>query len=58
MKIDLSLDRCTMLAKIKVALETSREGTGMEFWETQYNLGNGRCFGRDTAQGGRDMRED
>lgn len=53
MKIDLSLDRCRMLAKIKVAKETSREG-----WKTLHHLGNVRWFGRDKTRSGRDRRED
>lgn len=45
--LDKSLDRCRMLAKIKVASETSRDGMGMEPWETLYHLENGRRFGRN-----------
>lgn len=39
MKIDLSLDRCRMLAKIKVAKETSREGwKTLHIWEMSGGL--------------------
>lgn len=47
LSLDKSLDRCRMLAKIKVASETSRDGMGMEPWKTLYHLENGRQFGRN-----------